>query len=108
LGAYVAAGVVGVNANNIDAINDALASAPVNGAAATTAPQAHAIVDAYFTLQGDVLSIRATWGDPEGVQPLVHAQAQGPVQDAAAATRLGEQVAQQLQAKVSQQTSTGA
>ena len=60
---------------------------------------------AYATLQGDLLSIRATWGDPEGVQPLVHAQAQGPVQDGDDATRLGEQVARQLQAMVSQQTS---
>jgi hydroxymethylbilane synthase len=63
---------------------------------------------AYATLQGDVLSIRATWGDPEGVQPLMHAQAHGSVQDAAEATRLGEQVAQQLQAKVGQQTGAGA
>jgi len=58
---------------------------------------------AYATLQGDVLNIRATWGDPEGAVPLVHAQAQGPVADGAAATRLGEQVARQLQARVQQQ-----
>jgi hydroxymethylbilane synthase len=63
---------------------------------------------AYATLQGDVLSIRATWGDPEGVLPLVHAQAQGPALDASAATQLGEQVAHQLQAKVRQQTGAGA
>nr|WP_315491371.1 hydroxymethylbilane synthase [uncultured Rhodoferax sp.] len=62
---------------------------------------------AYATLQGDVLSIRATWGDPEGVLPLVHAQAQGPVGDSLAATQLGEAVARQLQAKVRQQAEQG-
>ena len=61
---------------------------------------------AYATLAGDVLSIRATWGDPEGMQPLAHAHAQGLVADSAAATLLGEQVAQQLQIKVGQQTGT--
>ena len=55
---------------------------------------------AYATLEGETLHIRATWGDPEGVLPLVHAQAVGPAPDAAAATRLGEQVARQLQAGV--------
>lgn len=62
---------------------------------------------AYATLQGDVLSIRATWGDPEGVLPLVHAQAQGNVGDGLAATQLGEAVARQLQAKVRQQAEQG-
>jgi len=62
---------------------------------------------AYATLQGDVLSIRAVWGDPEGVLPLVHAQAQGTVTDAPAATALGEAVARQLQAKVRQQSEQG-
>jgi hydroxymethylbilane synthase len=62
---------------------------------------------AYATLQGDVLSIRATWGDPEGVLPLVHAQAQAAVKDAAAATLLGEQVARQLQAHVRAQAGEG-
>jgi len=62
---------------------------------------------AYATLQGDVLSIRATWGDPEGVLPLVHAQAQAAVKDAAAATLLGEQVARQLQAQVRLQAGQG-
>lgn len=62
---------------------------------------------AYATLQGDVLSIRATWGDPEGVLPLVHAQAQAAVKDAAAATLLGEQVARQLQALVRAQAGEG-
>lgn len=62
---------------------------------------------AYATLQGDVLSIRAVWGDPEGVLPLVHAQAQGTVGDGLAATQLGEEVARQLQAKVRQQAEQG-
>lgn len=58
---------------------------------------------AYATFAGDVLTIRATWGDPEGVLPLVHAQAQGAVCDAAAAVQLGEGVARQLQSGVSAQ-----
>jgi hydroxymethylbilane synthase len=58
---------------------------------------------AYATLDGDVLHIRATWGDPEGVLPLVSAQAQGIAQDTAAATLLGEDVARQLQAGVAAQ-----
>lgn len=62
---------------------------------------------AYATLQGDVLSIRAVWGDPEGVLPLVHAQAQGTVVDAPAATLLGEEVARQLQTKVRKQSEQG-
>jgi len=62
---------------------------------------------AYATLQGDELSIRATWGDPEGVLPLVHAQAKAIVTDGAAATRLGEQVARALQANVRLQTGQG-
>lgn len=62
---------------------------------------------AYATLQGDALSIRAVWGDPEGVLPLVHAQAQGTVTDAPAATLLGEEVARQLQTKVRQQSEQG-
>ncbi len=62
---------------------------------------------AYATLQGDQLTIQATWGDPEGVLPLVHARAQGTVCDGAAATRLGEQVAHQLQASVRLQAGQG-
>jgi len=58
---------------------------------------------AYATLEGDNLHIRATWGDPEGVLPLVHAQAQGLAKDTAAATHLGEAVARQLQAGVAAQ-----
>ncbi|MES2582209.1 MAG: hydroxymethylbilane synthase [Pseudomonadota bacterium] len=63
---------------------------------------------AYATLQGDELSIRAVWGDPEGVLPLVHAQAQGRVVDGPGANLLGEDVARQLQAKVRQQSEQGA
>jgi hydroxymethylbilane synthase len=55
---------------------------------------------AYATLANDTLLIQAVWGDPDGVLPLVQAQAQGLVHDAAAATRLGEEVAQQLQNRV--------
>jgi hydroxymethylbilane synthase len=58
---------------------------------------------AYATLQGDELSIRAAWGDPEGVLLLVHAHAKATVTDAASATRLGEQVARELQANVQRQ-----
>ena len=58
---------------------------------------------AYATFKGDALTIRAVWGDPEGVLPLVHAQAQGLVKDTAAAVQLGEGVARQLQAGVSAQ-----
>ena len=60
---------------------------------------------AYATFSGDTLTIRATWGDPEGVLPLVNAQAQGVVTDAHAAVQLGEGVAWQLQAAVSAQAS---
>lgn len=59
---------------------------------------------AFATWHGETLSIRATWGDPQGVLPLVCAQAQGLIKDQAAATLLGEQVAQQLQRKVHLQT----
>ncbi len=59
---------------------------------------------AYATFSGDTLTIRATWGDPEGVLPLVHARAQGVVTDVHAAVQLGEGVAQQLQAAVTAQT----
>jgi hydroxymethylbilane synthase len=58
---------------------------------------------AYATLEGHVLHIRAAWGDPDGVLPLVHAQATGTVHDVTAATLLGEAVAQRLQAGVAAQ-----
>ncbi len=62
---------------------------------------------AYATLEGDVLTIRAAWGDPQGLLPLVHADALAVVTDAAAATQVGEQVARQLQARVVAQTHAG-
>lgn len=62
---------------------------------------------AYATLDGDALHIRAVWGDPQGVLPLVHAQARASVTDVGAATRLGEQVARQLQEGVRAQTAPG-
>jgi hydroxymethylbilane synthase len=55
---------------------------------------------AYATVNDGVLHIQATWGDPDGVLPLVQAQAQGSVQEMAQAVALGEQVARQLQARV--------
>ena len=61
---------------------------------------------AYATFSGDTLTIRATWGDPEGVLPLVQAHAQGVVTDVHAAVQLGEGVARQLQGAVSAQAST--
>lgn len=53
---------------------------------------------AYATLEGERLSIRATWGDPQGELPLVHAHTSGTVRDGLEATALGEAVARQLQA----------
>jgi hydroxymethylbilane synthase len=55
---------------------------------------------AYATLQGNTLSIQAAWGDPQGVLPLVKAQAQAEVLDVKAAVALGEQVARALQAQL--------
>ena len=55
---------------------------------------------AYATLQGDLLSIQAAWGDPDGVLSLVKAEATGRVQDTQAAIALGEQVARALQAQI--------
>ena len=52
---------------------------------------------AYATLNGDTLHIRAAWGDPEGVQALVRAEAQGTATTLAEATALGEHVARTLQ-----------
>ncbi len=62
---------------------------------------------AYATLDGDSLTIRAAWGDPQGLLPLVHADARAVVTDAATAIQVGEQVAQQLQARVVAQTHAG-
>jgi hydroxymethylbilane synthase len=58
---------------------------------------------AHATFDADQLHIRATWGDPEGKLPLVHANAKGTVLTAAAANALGEAVAKQLQAGVAAQ-----
>jgi hydroxymethylbilane synthase len=55
---------------------------------------------AYATLVGDEMCIRAVWGDPEGVQPLVCAQGSATVKDTASARSLGERVALELQASV--------
>jgi hydroxymethylbilane synthase len=52
---------------------------------------------AHAVLTGEVLRIDAAWGDQDGLQPLVRAQASAPVRDTAAAVALGEQVALQLQ-----------
>ena len=55
---------------------------------------------AHAVFAGDVLNIRAAWGDPEGQQSLVHAQDTATVTDTGSAVRLGETVARQLQAAV--------
>ena len=55
---------------------------------------------AHAVFSGDVLEIRAAWGDPEGQQSLVHAQDKAAVTDTGSAVRLGEAVARQLQAAV--------
>ena len=55
---------------------------------------------AHATFSGDLLSMRAAWGDPEGVQPLAQVNDQALVADTASALRLGESVARQLQAAV--------
>ncbi len=62
---------------------------------------------AFASLDGAELSIRSAWGDPEGNLPMVFAQAQGLVADVQAATRLGEQVARQLQHNVALQAGQG-
>ncbi len=55
---------------------------------------------AFAVLQGAILSIRATWGDPLGKLSLVEEFAQGAVSDEAAAVALGEKVARALQSRV--------
>lgn len=55
---------------------------------------------AYATLQGDVLTIDAAWGDPAGVLALVKVRASAPVTDLANATALGARVAADLRAGV--------
>jgi hydroxymethylbilane synthase len=55
---------------------------------------------AFATFEGDLLGLRAAWGDPEGRLPLVQVRAAAPVLDLAAANALGEQVAAALRAGV--------
>jgi hydroxymethylbilane synthase len=55
---------------------------------------------AYATLQGDVLSINAAWGDIQNKLPLVRARATGAVTDQASAAALGQRVAEELMAGV--------
>jgi hydroxymethylbilane synthase len=55
---------------------------------------------AHAVFNGEVLEMRAAWGDPEGVQPLVRANDRASVTDTASAVALGESVARQLQAAV--------
>ena len=55
---------------------------------------------AHATFRADVLEIRAAWGDPEGVLPLVQVSDHASVTDTASAMGLGESVARQLQAAV--------
>ncbi len=55
---------------------------------------------AFAVWQGDAVFLRATWGDPEGIVPLVQANDRAAVRDLADANQLGEGVAQQLKARV--------
>jgi len=55
---------------------------------------------AYATLQGDVLTIHAAWGDTQNKLPLVRACETGPVTDQASAAALGQRVAEALMAGV--------
>jgi len=55
---------------------------------------------AFATFTGEVLTIDAAWGDPDGVLALVHVRASARVQDISAATELGTRVAADLRARV--------
>ena len=55
---------------------------------------------AHATLAGELLTIDAVWGDPDGVLDLVCVQASARVADLAQATALGEKVAADLRAGV--------
>jgi len=55
---------------------------------------------AYATLQGDVLTINAAWGDTQNKLPLVRACETGPVTDQTSAAALGQRVAEALMAGV--------
>lgn len=54
---------------------------------------------AHATLAGEVLHLRAAWGDPEGQATLVLAEATDMIADVDAAAALGTRVAAQLRAK---------
>ncbi|MFM8610643.1 MAG: hydroxymethylbilane synthase [Burkholderiaceae bacterium] len=54
---------------------------------------------AHATLAGEVLHLRAAWGDPEGQSALVLAEATDMIADVDAAAALGTRVAAQLRAK---------
>jgi hypothetical protein len=64
---YTAAGVTGVTPANLAAINDALDSTPVNGAATDTAPEIQAVVNAYTAILGEANG--ATPDATPGVNP---------------------------------------
>jgi hydroxymethylbilane synthase len=51
---------------------------------------------AHATLAGQVLTLRAAWGDPEGEATLVTAQTKGQVEHLAQAEALGLQIAEEL------------
>ncbi len=51
---------------------------------------------AHATLDGDVLQVRAAWGDPQGAVTLLTAERRAPVADLVGAAALGAQVAQDL------------
>jgi len=51
---------------------------------------------AHATLSGQVLSLRAAWGNPEGEATLVTAQISGQVNDLVQAEALGDEVAANL------------
>jgi len=55
---------------------------------------------AFATLQGEVLTINAAWGDTDNKLPLVRASATGPVTDQASAAALGLRVAEALKTGV--------
>lgn len=57
-------------------------------------------LSAFATLQGNVMDVRAAWGDPDGIKALVLADGQDVVADVAAADALGTRVAGALQARV--------
>jgi hydroxymethylbilane synthase len=61
---------------------------------------------AHASFDGDTLQLRAAWGDPEGVNPLVQVSGQASVADLASAVALGEKVAQDLQAAVAAQSAS--